>query len=277
MERRLALFLVGCVLLGSLVTWVLTRIPTNPTTLALVALPISYIPAALAVLMVRLGGDPEEASAFRRRLSIWRLPVRWYAVALLGLPLVHVTGVALATLWGGLLPVHLASLALLPLFLLTNLGEEIGWRGYALPQLLGHFDSLTASLILGGVWAAFHWVALAQNPSRPWGYVAISSVHLVAMSVIMTWVLNHTRESVLLMALLHAAVRRRLHRCRAADRHHSAAARLLPERRGALPRRDHAAPAVAAICARLAAPGRLRRAAHLRPSGGASARRTART
>ena len=204
-ERRLALFLVGCVLLGSLVTWVLTRIPTNPTTLALVALPISYIPAALAVLMVRLGGDPEEASAFRRRLSIWRLPVRWYAVALLGLPLVHVTGVALATLWGGLLPVHLASLALLPLFFLTNLGEEIGWRGYALPQLLRHFDSLTASLILGGVWAAFHWVALAQNPSRPWGYVAIGSVNLVAMSVIMTWVFNHTRESVLLMALLHAA------------------------------------------------------------------------
>ena len=64
---------------------------------------------------------------------------------------------------------------------------------------------MTASLILGGVWAAFHWVALAQNPSRPWGYVAIGSVNLVAMSVIMTWVFNHTRESVLLMALLHAA------------------------------------------------------------------------
>ena len=204
-RNQLGLFLVGSILLGSLATWMLARVPTNPVVLPLIALPISYIPAALAVLMVRLGDDADERRAFRQRLRTWRLPVRWYMVALLGLPLVHVTGVLLATFWGGLFPVHLQMLVLLPLFLITNLGEEIGWRGYALPRLQRRFNSLSASLILGFTWAAFHWVALAQNPSQPWGYVAVGSLNLIAMSVVMTWVFNHTRGSVLLMAVLHAA------------------------------------------------------------------------
>ena len=204
-RNQLGLFLVGSVLLGSLATWMLARVPTNPVVLPLIALPISYIPAALAVLMVRLGEDADERRAFRRRLRTWRLPVRWYMVALLGLPLVHVTGVLLATFWGGLVPVHLQMLVLLPLFLITNLGEEIGWRGYALPRLQRRFNSLSASLILGFAWAAFHWVALAQNPSQPRGYVVVGSLNLIAMSVVMTWVFNHTRGSVLLMAVLHAA------------------------------------------------------------------------
>ena len=204
-RHQLALFLVGSVLLGSLITWMLARIPTNPLILPLIALPISYIPAALAILMLRLGTDTDERRAFHQRLRTWRLPVRWYLVALLGLPLVHVAGVLLATRGGGLVPVSLASLALLPLFFITNLGEEIGWRGYALPRLQRRFNSLTASLILGVTWAAFHWVALAQNPSQPWGYVAVGSLNLIAMSVVMTWVFNHTSGSVLLMAVLHAA------------------------------------------------------------------------
>ena len=74
-----------------------------------------------------------------------------------------------------------------PLFLVTNLGEEIGWRGYALPRLQRHFNSLASSVLLGLGWAAFHWVALAQNPSQPWGYAAVGSGSLIAMSIVMTW------------------------------------------------------------------------------------------
>jgi membrane protease YdiL (CAAX protease family) len=89
------------------------------------------------------------------------------------------------------------------LFLITNIGEEIGWRGYALPHLLRRFNSLVSSLIIGVCWAAFHWFALAQNPTQRWGYVAVGSVSLIAMSIVMTWVFNRT-GSVMLTVLLHA-------------------------------------------------------------------------
>ena len=59
-------------------------------------------------------------------------------------------------------------------------------------------------MILGVVWAAFHWVALAQNPVQPWGYLLIGSIYLIAMSVVMTWVFNQTRQSVVVVATLHA-------------------------------------------------------------------------
>jgi len=125
-------------------------------------------------------------------------------VALLVLPLIHLAGVALASRWGGHFPFHPERFALLPLFLITNLGEEIGWRAYALPRLQEHFHSLAASLILGLVWAAFHWVAFLQNPTLPWGYLVVGSVMLIAMSVVMTWVFNHTQQSVIVATTLHA-------------------------------------------------------------------------
>ena len=181
----------------------MARIPTSPQILLLAALPISYIPALLAMLLVRIYDDIDGRQAFRRRLTTWRVHPRWYVLAVLAGPVAQASGVALATLWGGSFPFQPELLALLPVFLIINLGEEIGWRGYALPQLLRRFNSLVSSLIIGVCWAAFHWVALAQNPTHPWGYVAIGSVSLIAMSIVMTWVFNRT-GSVVLMVLLHA-------------------------------------------------------------------------
>jgi membrane protease YdiL (CAAX protease family) len=94
--------------------------------------------------------------------------------------------------------------AVLPLLLIANLGEEIGWRGYALPRLQQHVNPLASSVILGTGWAAFHWVALGHNPSRPWGYIAVGSMSLIAMSVVMTWLFNRTGASVVLMVVVHA-------------------------------------------------------------------------
>ena len=110
--------------------------------------------------------------------------------------LAYLVGLGIATAGGGAFPFHVQALALLPIFLLTNLGEEIGWRGYALPKLQDRMSPLSASLLLGAIWGAFHWAALAGNADAPLAYMAVSTVQLIAVSVIMTFVFNGSRESV---------------------------------------------------------------------------------
>jgi membrane protease YdiL (CAAX protease family) len=85
------------------------------------------------------------------------------------------------------------------------LGEELAWRGFALPRLLTSHNALVASLILGVLWAAWHlplvWTEGAPLYQQPLWLLLLD---VTAKSVLFTWVFLHTRGSVLLAALLHA-------------------------------------------------------------------------
>ena len=204
-RHALTTFFVGSVGLGSLVTAGALLLPKGAGLLPLVAIPVSYVPAALAVVLTRATGKPRERAAFRRRLTTLRVKPQWYGIALAGLPLVHLGGVALASVVGGRMPVQPGMLALFPLFLVTSIGEEIGWRGYALPKLQERFSPLTAAVIVGLGWAAFHWVALLANSEAPLAYVAVSTLLFTGLSVVITFVFNDARQAVPIAVLMHAA------------------------------------------------------------------------
>lgn len=92
--------------------------------------------------------------------------------------------------------------------LLTDgIGEEIAWRGVALPQLLRRMNGVTASVILGIMWASWHLPLIftvgapMANNSIPLLYVL-----LTAESVVYTWLYHHTRGSILAAALFHALI-----------------------------------------------------------------------
>jgi membrane protease YdiL (CAAX protease family) len=83
--------------------------------------------------------------------------------------------------------------------------EEIVLRGLALPRLLVRSNALVASIILGLVWGAWHlpmfiWNIKGLNPGMPFYiYVAFT----VSISVVMTWLLNHTQGSLLVAIFFH--------------------------------------------------------------------------
>jgi membrane protease YdiL (CAAX protease family) len=200
-----AFFLVGAVLIGSLASWVLVRAPLSPALHLMLVIPVSYVPAVLALLTTFVSGDKVERSNIRRRVLNWRVGLRWYAFALTAFSSLAVVSVVIGDVWGGGFPFNLGGFALFPLFLFTSLGEEIGWRGYALPLLQRRFRPLVAAVVLGVAWAAFHWVALAQNADNALAFVLIGSVQLISMSVVMTWVFNRTDGSIPVLVLMHAA------------------------------------------------------------------------
>jgi membrane protease YdiL (CAAX protease family) len=102
-------------------------------------------------------------------------------------------------------------LLLLPIFLLIltltdGLGEELAWRGFALPRLLSRYNALAASLILGVIWGVWHlplvWTEGATLYQQSlWLFL----VDITAKSVLFTWVFLHSRGSVLIAMLFHGA------------------------------------------------------------------------
>ena len=95
------------------------------------------------------------------------------------------------------------------LWLLTfGLGEEIGWRGYALPRLQKNHNALTATLILGAVWAFWHLPAFFYRET----YMAMGLVmgfpllflSILTASIVFTWIYNGTRGSLLMVIVFHA-------------------------------------------------------------------------
>ena len=86
------------------------------------------------------------------------------------------------------------------------LGEEAGWRGFALPRLQVRYSALKSSLILGLVVIVWHIPTFfIQGLAGPalLIFVASFTVALMSFTVVMTWLYNNTEGSLLLATLMH--------------------------------------------------------------------------
>jgi len=159
--------------------------------------------AAVMVARVEAGGDG--LRNLFRPIGAWRVGVRWYLVAL-GLPgAILVAGMAVYRLLTGddapLVYLPTAPERIVAMFVFS-VGEEVGWRGFALPRLQLRYGPLGASLIIGILWALWHFPMFLLAGLTP-PVFAIMIPFLVAGSVVFTWVYNRTGQSLLLAILLH--------------------------------------------------------------------------
>ena len=149
-----------------------------------------------------------------RRLLARTIPARsrwpWYVAVMIGFPAAN-----LVAAWF-LAPEFLAGLHawdrllyLLPLTLVLDtgpLGEEFGWRGFALPRLLRHFHPRSAALVLGAIWWAWHLPTFfISTLSQSELSIPVFLINSLALSVIMTWMYQRTGGDLLLMNLIHTA------------------------------------------------------------------------
>src|SRR5215203_6837317 len=171
----------------------------------------SNVPSALAIVLTAVVFGRGALRKLLARLLIWRVNPLWYLVVVLG-PVALVGGmVGLNTLMGGpavslgMPLLGVLSMLAFSIFPGSALGEEIGWRGYALPRLQAGRSALGASLLLAPIWALWHlplW--LTGAPGRTPLLYAAFVVSTISLSVILTWVYNSTGGSLLMVVLLHA-------------------------------------------------------------------------
>jgi hypothetical protein len=182
-----------------------------------------YGPALAAIIVASLAYGRQGLRELFGRLLRWRVGVQWYLIALLMPAFVIILAITINNLTGGTSPDFSAAgfpfgpaetplwqklVILLLIFTLgfDGLGEEIGWRGFALPKLLENRSPLVSSLILGALWALWHFpYALTRGSflsEVPLHWFFINSL---AVTIIYTWIFNNTNGSLLLPLLFHAA------------------------------------------------------------------------
>jgi membrane protease YdiL (CAAX protease family) len=165
-------------------------------------------PALAAIIMAAVTEGKAGVKALLSRVVRWRVGLPWYVVAL-GLPTVlSLVTAGLSYLLGVSESVQVGVFTGIELVLFVAVvGEELGWRGYALPLLLEKRSALTASLILGVLWGLWHLPTFVV-PGTPQYGLPLSAFMLLTIeySILMTWVFLHTRGSVLIATLFHGAI-----------------------------------------------------------------------
>ncbi len=174
---------------------------------------MAYGPTWAALIVTGATTGKAGIRALLRRLLVWRVGIQWYAIAIFGQALLFYVPIKLHELFGGTpptwppLPMGLIPTVVL-LFAVLGLvnGEELGWRGFALPQLQTRHSALTASLIVGAMWALFHLPLFFTRDNAFYTFNPITwAAGMLALSILFTWVYNNTGGSLLLAYLLHAS------------------------------------------------------------------------
>lgn len=168
-------------------------------------------PAAAALVCVRRErGRVGVMALLRRAFDVRRVPSKgWYAPVVLLMPAVMALSFAVSRRIGTPVPPPtikvLPMLLLLVVFFVAALGEELGWSGYATDPLQRRWGALRGALVLGLVWAVYHFVGLAQA-HRSVAWIAWWSIGTVAARVIMVWLYNKTGHSVFAATLFHTMI-----------------------------------------------------------------------
>jgi len=178
-------------------------------------------PFAAALIVTWLGDGVIGLRALLARLVQWRIGWLWFTVSLFGpwvLLLVAWLDVGLFTgswprIGGPETGVGLSAPGLIGTWIVQTLtfgvGEETGWRGFALPRLQLQRSALAATLWLTLIWATWHIPAFLYRPTYSAMNIPMLFGWLFSLAtgaVLLTWIFNSTRGSILAVSLFHGSV-----------------------------------------------------------------------
>lgn len=191
------------------------------------ALPGAWGPTLAGIIITVSWEGKKSLKTLLGKLWIWRVSVKYYAFATLG-----ILGVGFLSLltyraatgqWmdtslvlegmGLSTDQWMLGIALSPLFFVVNtllggpIAEELGWRGFAQDRMQGFLSPNQTGLAIGFLWSLWHLPLFYLLPQGV-GHMPILPyfISMMAMGVIFSWFYNQTRGSVLLAILLHGGM-----------------------------------------------------------------------
>jgi membrane protease YdiL (CAAX protease family) len=176
-------------------------------------------PAIAAIIVAGMVEGEDGVRQLLSPLKKWRVGIQWYVIVLLGPSVMMISSVYLYHLISkesgilesvrisSMLGSHFVALLIIFIYQFSIIwGEEIGWRGYALPRLQTRYHPILASIILGIIWGLWHlpsfWIEGSVHQSMSLPFFVLASV---GYSILYTWIYNGSGGSLLLICMLHAA------------------------------------------------------------------------
>jgi membrane protease YdiL (CAAX protease family) len=175
-------------------------------------------PTLAAFIMTAVTEGRPGVGRLARRYTLWRVGPQWYLLVLLGYVALNLLAASFAL---GLAPwltmAHKLPLLLAPYLvsvltfnLVTALGEEPGWRGFALPRLQRKYGPVGGSLVLGTFHALWHLPiffipALGSGRLTP-ALLMVWLPGVWATTITWTWIVNNAKGSLLIAILMHSAM-----------------------------------------------------------------------
>lgn len=198
--------------IGIIAQYSMAQSPVMGTAFAMVS---GFGPTVAGIAVVVLFSGRVGLSNWLTWCLNWRIDWRWYAVAFFLPPAIMLLAIAIHAALGGTVPSSPAighiplAIANFGLVLLVGgpLGEEFGWRGYALPALTTKLGWRSASLIIGVIWGLWH-LPLFFMASTPQAHMPIAwfIVSTMAQSVMFAWVFRHSGQSIVPALVMHTSI-----------------------------------------------------------------------
>ena len=188
----------------------------DPLLLALFLLSTFSGPLPAALILTSIIDGASGRQQLLRRMFQWRVGLGWYLLVIAGYPLIFLVGltfysgaapwIALIQKWPLIFTYYLPIAAIGIIF--PGLGEEPGWRGFALPRLQLQYGPLTGSLILGtlhGLWHLPAYFIPGTILEGPFNFTqfAANTCLIIALTFIWTWLFNQAGQSILFAMFVH--------------------------------------------------------------------------
>lgn len=172
---------------------------------------MAFMPMVAALILVyRDRGGESAINLLKRAFDFDRVRgTRWYLAAAGFLLIVAILQYAALHLVRTALPDPQFAIAATPLFLVMYfvgaIGEEIGWQGYAYPELRTRYSALIAAVLLGAFWALWHIIPFIQI-GRTTDWIVWHGLSTVALRVVIVWLFVNTGQSVFIASLFHTMI-----------------------------------------------------------------------
>lgn len=184
----------------------------DPTVVLLGRLLGTLGPALSAILVTALTAGGPGVKRLVGQLGKWRVGWRWWVAAGVVFPALIFVAAGLYRLLPGAGPLPYQAVtagnlvAIVIILAISVLGEEIGWRGFALPGMQERWAAVQTSLFLGTIHTLWHlpfWIVLGELETFGPGYWLLSWAFVLALSIYLTWLMNNTGNSLLMAVVLH--------------------------------------------------------------------------